>query len=211
MTIDREAPAPATIAIAIATAVAFGLSAFGGPHLWLQAGFVPIRVTESMSLQAVPVALTPLTATLLHSGWLHLGFNMLMLVFCGRQLEGVVGSGRMLLLYALGAYGAAVAHYMVEPASSVPLIGASGAISAVLAAYALLFGRDVSRIGPIPGLVVRAAWLAAAWIAIQWLLETVAGTGANVSNAGHVGGFIVGLIAVAPMMLRQLRAIGKRR
>ena len=212
MSSEYDGSAPATQALAISTALAFVAASFAGPHIWLQAGFVPARLTETLALPAVPFVLTPLTATLLHAGWLHLGFNLLMLVYCGRAVESVAGSGRLLLLYVLGAYGAAAALYLVDPTSTTPTVGASGAISAVIAAYAMLYGRDVPRVGPFPGLIVRAFWLAAAWIGIQWLMNVGAGAdGSNVATAGHVGGFVVGLIAVAPAMLRQSGAIRRSR
>lgn len=205
-------PAPrATNALAIVTALAFLATMFAGPHIFMQAGFVPARFTQVLPLPAVPLALTPLSATLLHAGWLHLGFNLLMLVYCGRGVEGVVGWARLLALYVLGAYGAALGQYLVDPVSASPMVGASGAISAVVAAYALMFGRDVSRIGPIPGLVVRALWLAAAWVAIQWLVGTASGGGSTIATAAHVGGFVAGLAAVTPLMLRQVRAIKRPR
>lgn len=208
---ERDAPARATNALTIGTIVAFVAALWFGPHLFLQAGFIPARFGMALGLPAVPFALTPLTATLLHAGWLHLGFNLLMLVYCGRLVEGVIGPRRLLMLYILGAYGAALGQYLVDPVSTSPMVGASGAISAVVAAYALMFGRDVSRIGPIPGLVVRALWLAGAWIAIQWLVGLASGAGLpNIATAAHVGGFVTGLLAVTPLMLRQSRAIRRR-
>lgn len=209
---EREAPARATNALTIATIVAFIAAMWLGPHLFVQAGFIPARFAMALGLPAVPFALTPLTATLLHAGWIHLGFNLVMLVYCGKMVEGVVGAGRLLMLYVLGAYGAALGQYLADPVSISPMVGASGAISAVVAAYALMFGRDVSRAGPIPGLVVHALWLAAAWIAIQWLLGHASGNGIpNIATAAHVGGFVTGLLAVTPLMLRQSRTIRRGR
>lgn len=205
-------PSPrATYSLALLTGLAFLAAMVAGPHLYLQAGFVPARVVGELPFPAVPLALTPLSATLLHAGWLHLGFNLLMLVYCGRLVEGVVGWGRLLALYVFGAYGAALGQYLVDPLSTVPMVGASGAISAIVAAYALMFGRDVSRVGPVPGIVVRALWLAAAWVAIQWLIgASGGGAGRNIATAAHVGGFVMGLLAVTPLMVRQAQRIRRR-
>ena len=73
---------------------------------------------------------------------MHLAFNMLLFVYCGRTLEATLGWAPLLILYVAGAYGAATGQYFAGPNSEIPMIGASGAISAVLAVYALLFGRN---------------------------------------------------------------------
>lgn len=192
-----------TGAIAIATVIAFAAQwVLGGPHIAYQGGFVPLRATNALAFDAVPFALTPLTAALLHGGLLHIGANLLMLFVCGRQVEAVLGGGRLLLLYVIGAYGAALAQYLVDPASSVPMIGASGAISAVIGTYALLFGRNkVRAIGPIPGTVIRALWLAVAWTAIQWGIWFITADGPfGIATAAHVGGFLTGLVLTWPLL-----------
>ena len=66
-------------------------------------------------MAAVPAFLTPLTATLVHCGLLHLGFNMLMLVWCGRQVERVLGRTGLIVLYLVGAYAAAGAQWLADP------------------------------------------------------------------------------------------------
>ncbi len=192
-----------TVAIAVATALAWlAQITVAGPHVVLQGGFVPVRATEPFPFENVPFSLTPLSATLLHGGLLHLGMNLLMLVVCGRAVEQAVGGGKLLLLYAIGAYGAAAAQYFVDPVSSTPMIGASGAISAVVGTYAMLFGRQkVRSIGPIPGLVVRGLWLAAAWTVIQWGISFASAAGPfSVATAAHVGGFVTGLVMTVPLI-----------
>ena len=97
--------------------------------------------------------LTPLTATLVHSGFVHLLFNLLILLFCGRSVERVLGGSGIVILYLVGAYAAAAAQYPLDPDATVPMVGASGAISAVLGAYAMLFGRNKVKVAN-PGLAV---------------------------------------------------------
>ena len=111
------------------------------------------------------------------------------------------------MLYVLGAYGAALGQYIVEPMSPSPMIGASGAVSALVAAYAMLFSRgDVRAFGPVSGQIIRALWLAAAWVALQWLVGAATGGGASeIATAAHVGGFIVGLILVRPLLAWRYR------
>src|SRR3546814_4982489 len=108
---------------------------------------------------------SPLTAAFLHGGVLHLIFNLVVLLYIGRQLEAPLGSRAMAVLLGTGAYAGALAHWLADPQSNVPMIGASGAISALIAVFALIFSRSQApAIGPIPSHWVRALWLAAAWI-----------------------------------------------
>jgi membrane associated rhomboid family serine protease len=195
-------PLRATAAIAALTAIAFIAQGFAGPHIILQGGFIPARFSEAFPFAAVPFALTPLTATLLHGGWLHLGFNLLMLIYCGRQVEGVLGGMRLVILYVIGAYGAALGQFLIDPSATAPMIGASGAISAVIGTYALMFGRgQVQRIGPVPALVVRAMWLAVAWLVLQWGIGFISGgTATPIAVAAHVGGFLTGLLLMYPLL-----------
>jgi membrane associated rhomboid family serine protease len=200
--VQPSRPLRATAAITALTAIAFVAQGFAGPHIIPQGGFIPARFSEIAPFTAVPFALTPLTATLLHGGWLHLGFNLLMLVYCGRQVEGVLGALRLIVLYIVGAYGAALGQFLIDPGSTGPMIGASGAISAVVGTYALMFGRGtVKSIGPVPALVVRALWLAAAWVAIQWMVGfATGGTATPIAVAAHVGGFLTGLALTWPLL-----------
>lgn len=203
-------PARLTYAIAVATAVAFFIGRLIWPADFIseQAGFIPLRFSADAIGFAVPTLLTPLSATLAHGDWIHLGFNLLMLVYCGRAVEAVLGAGPLAVLYLVGAYVAAAGQYVVSPISPVPMIGASGAISAVIAVYALLFSRDqVSRWGPVPAHWVRAIWLAVAWTAIQWMIGLVSGGGGyEIATAAHVGGFLAGLALARPLLAWRYRS-----
>ena len=198
-----------TGAIVAVTSIAYLIQILlAGPHIILQGGFIPLRATEVFPFESVPFGLTPLTATLLHGGLLHIGLNLLMFVVCGRQVEAVLGGPRLLLLYVVGAYGAAFGQYLVDPVSQAPMIGASGAISAVLATNALMFGRaKVRAIGPVPGIVVRALWLAAAWTLLQFGISLASSSGPfGIATAAHVGGFIAGLVMTWPLLEPDLPA-----
>jgi len=221
-------PTAATVThlIGAVTVIVFLLVRFAGldavaAYGW---GFLPARVGQpdilanaGLGIPALPLLLTPLGATLLHGGWLHLAFNMLILLFAGRQVEMVLGGRLMLLLYVVGAYAAALGQWALAPDLDVPMVGASGAISALLAAYALLFGdREVKRIGPIPAGVVRMLWLGAGWIVLQFLVGIASRTGgaglgtggAEIAIGAHIGGFVAGMILVRPLLLIRF---GKRR
>ena len=176
-------------------------------------GFIPARVGDPdllAGLAAVPWWLTPLTCTLIHAGWLHVGFNMLILVFCGRHVEHVLGKGPTLLLYGVGAYAACGAQWLIDPGSTGPMVGASGAISAVVATYALLYSQQqVRRIGPFSANIVRLAWLAGGWIALQLMIgfATAGGMGdlGQIAVAAHIGGFLAGLALTRPLLRWRFR------
>ena len=196
------------VAIAAVTVAAWLAQSLAGPHAIFLGGFIPARASLAFPFaHAAPFALTPLSATLLHGGLLHIGLNLVMLVFCGRPVESVIGGARLALLYVFGAYAAAFGQYLVEPASQAPMIGASGAISAVLAAYALMFGRETSPTRG--GRLLRALWLLLAWTLIQWGISVATATGPfAIATAAHVGGFAGGL-ALTPVLLAWRYRVGR--
>ncbi|MBA4048675.1 MAG: rhomboid family intramembrane serine protease [Sphingomonas sp.] len=175
------------------------------------AGFVPATVLHTLSapdgLFLLPVWLTPLTATLVHGGLLHLGFNLFLLAYCGRLLEQTIGSSGLVALYVAGAYLAAAGEWALWPGAAVPMVGASGAISALVGGYALLFANQrVPKIGPIPERAVRIAWLLAAWVGIQLLVGIASSIGGPAIAIGaHIGGFVAGLLLARPLLLWRYR------
>src|SRR5205814_2840963 len=137
-------PRTATNIIVALTALAWVIAAVLGQSekAAFALGFIPARFSvPSVPWLAAPAFLTPLTATLVHSGLVHLGFNLLILAWCGAAVERVLGAPGLIVLYIFGAYAAAAAQYAVDPTGTVPVVGASGAISAVMGAFALSFGR----------------------------------------------------------------------
>lgn len=204
-----------TNAIAAITFILFVLQILSGRinDAAIVAGFIPARVGDPALLAgmtAVPVWLTPLSCTLVHAGWLHVGFNLLMLVFCGRQVEHVLARGPTCVLYIAGAYAATLAQWAVDPASTSPMVGASGAISAIIATYAVLYSQQqVRRIGPFSANMVRVLWLAAGWIVLQLMIgfATVGGYSdlGQIAVAAHVGGFVAGLLLTRPLLRWRFR------
>ncbi|MCD2323734.1 rhomboid family intramembrane serine protease [Sphingomonas sp. IC-56] len=195
----------ATAAIIVLTAAVSAAVILGGYDYdaSMRAGFIPARLSGvGTDFAAVPALLTPLTCTLLHGGFLHLAMNMLMLGFTGKETERALGPVGMVLLYVVGAFVAAFAQWLPDPQSTIPMIGASGAASAVVGAYSLLFGRSRAKaIGPIPAQAVHVVWLAVAWTVVN-LLSAFAFLGAGVAVAAwaHIGGFIAGLILAKPLL-----------
>jgi membrane associated rhomboid family serine protease len=106
------------------------------------------------------------------------------------------------VLLLAGAYAGAFAQFLANPQSPMPMIGASGAISAVIAVFALLFSSSQApAIGPIPSHWVRALWLAAAWIGVQLMIGFAGGSGFGaIAIWAHVGGFLAGLLLARPLL-----------
>ncbi|MDZ3831729.1 MAG: rhomboid family intramembrane serine protease [Sphingopyxis sp.] len=199
--------APVVTGFALVCVVVHILLAITGLHLdaIVRAGFIPARFDTSLILPPgpmMPFALTPLSSAFLHGGLMHLIFNVIVLLFVGRQLEAPLGGKAMGVLLVAGAYSGAFAQWIADPQSTVPMVGASGAISALIAVFALIFSRSQApAIGPIPSHWVRALWLAAAWIGVQLLIGLAAGAGFGaVAIWAHMGGFLAGLLLARPLL-----------
>ena len=205
----KTAPPKMTITIAAVTVVSFVLlNAIGKLEpAAAVGGFIPARLSGMQVIGALPVWLTPLSATLLHAGAIHIGFNLMMLFYCGREDEVALGPAGIVVLYVLGAYAAAAAQFAVGPHSVVPMVGASGAISALVGAYAMLYGqRRPSKYSPEVARWLHIAWLAIAWIVVQLLLGLVSRSqGMAIAAAAHIGGFLAGLVLARPMLLWHYR------
>lgn len=207
MTINWRSP---TIAIALVTSIVsllIILSGFSGLAAGAM-GFVPARLSNLVLVQsAVPAWLTPFSCTLVHGGLMHLLFNMLMLLLCGVAVERVLGAPGLVIVYLVSAVTSALAQYAVAPLSMTPVIGASGAISGVIGAYALSFGRpkQISR-NPSVNRLVHIVWLAVAWTLLQIGVGYAAGTeGMMLATPAHVAGFITGLVLQRPLLLWRYR------
>ena len=203
----RDAPLTEALAVALIAAHLLFLLTGSWTDAVLEGALVPARIIGVMPRGGVPALLTPLSSVFLHANLMHLGFNLLLLVFCGLQVEPVLGSGRTAILLTIGAYGAALVEVALHPSLPEPVIGASGALSALIAAYALYFGPQRGRaFGPISAATVRALWLGAAWVALNvaqaWAFGTM-GTGIAVGE--HIGGFAVGLLLARPLLRHRIR------
>ncbi|WP_066718124.1 rhomboid family intramembrane serine protease [Sphingomonas pituitosa] len=198
--------------VIVAVTVAVSLIANFAPNavqIQYAAGFIPARLSGGLILSGlvVPAWLTPLSSALIHGGLAHLGMNMLMLGFTGREAERAIGAKGIVALYLIGAYAACGAQWLAGPMSTAPMIGASGASSAVVGAYSLLYGRQRAKaIGAIPAQVVHVAWLAAAWVGVNLLMGfAFLQGGVTVAIWAHIGGFLLGLALARPMLLWRWR------
>ena len=195
--------------IAAATLVFLWQLSFGserGEQVVYSFGLIPAVLFGTRRLPpeiaSVPVVLTVLTSMFLHGGWMHLIGNMLYLWIFGDNVEDAMGHARFLLFYLLCGVVAALSQALPDPGSTVPMIGASGAISGVLGAYLLLYPRArVLVLIPIGFIMQLVRWPAGIvllmWFALQFVSTLLAAPGAGgVAFRAHVGGFVAGVILV---------------
>ncbi len=215
----KPPPAPVTrvlllTCIIIQLAVSIGGSAFG-EMLTLRAALIPARLSGVAHgvPGSVPAVLTLLTSLFLHAGWLHLTLNLVFLAWVGKYCEWALGRWRFIALYLLAGVAGGVLQYLVAPTSSMPVIGASGAIAGVFGAYAVLFARNQLESRTVLGVQVSsealtAMWYAAAWIGLQLLTAVAFNTGPvgggllgqGVAIWAHIGGFVTGLLFAQPFL-----------
>jgi membrane associated rhomboid family serine protease len=151
-------------------------------------------------LAAIPAGATLVTSMFLHGGWSHLLGNMMFLWIFGNNVEDAMGRLRFFVFYVLSGVGAAATHVASDPGSSIPMIGASGAISGILGAYFLLHPH--ARVRAFVFLLVifttiaLPAWVFLGyWFLTQWL-NIMGAANDGVAWWAHFGGFLVGAALV---------------
>jgi len=185
-----------------------------------QFGLVPANFTaffQPHSHIAADAALLPLlTSMFLHGGWLHIISNMWVLLIFGDNVEDHLGHGLYLGFYLLGGVTGGLVHVLFNLSSTLPTVGASGAIAAIMGAYFVLYPRG-RVLTLVPFLFVFFLWLPAwvvlgYWFVVQFLSGAAsaisqAGTAGGVAVWAHVGGFIFGLalIRLFPSRTRRYR------
>jgi membrane associated rhomboid family serine protease len=186
---------------------------------WLTAayGLVPRRFLGDPGGEAFTIVLS----MFMHGGWAHVGGNMLFLYIFGDNVEDALGHSRYLVFYLLSGLCAAAAQIFVDPSSTIPMVGASGAIAGVLGGYMVLFPRaPITVLNPVfpmwfllGPLLVFPAWLVMGeWFVMNFFMGTGslgAGVQGGVAFFAHIGGFLAGLLLVKPM--RQTPASEHRR
>jgi membrane associated rhomboid family serine protease len=167
-------------------------------------GFIPARFTLGDGGMAglLPVWLTPISSAFLHDGFMHLFLNMLMLAFVGKMMERVLGWKGLAALYGAGIIASSAAEFIAAPYSGIPVIGASGAISALLGAYVILFPNAPPKPwGPIPANIARPLQLLLLWSVINLAIGFVSpGMGYSIAIFAHIGGFAAGLALAHPLL-----------
>lgn len=136
-----------------------------------------------------------------HGDLMHLGGNMLFLWIFGNNIEDRLGHVKYVIFYLLGGFAATIAHVFVQVDSTIPVVGASGAIAAVMGAYAVWYPE-----APVRTIIfvmlkdIKAKWMLGIWFVMQFFT----GAGSGVAWMAHVGGFIFG--ALVGLAIRQSRA-----
>lgn len=168
-----------------------------------QWGVVPIELLSN----PLGEALTLLTSMFLHGGWAHLLGNMLYLWVFGDNLEDRMGTIRFIVFYVATGLVATAAQIAINPQSSVPTIGASGAIAGVLGGYLVLFPRArittiVFRfVTEVPALIVLGFWFVYQFFFGIASLSTMDMQVGGVAFFAHIGGFVAGMILVHPFQI----------
>ena len=162
-------------------------------------------------LYLVPPVATVFSSMFLHGGFMHLAGNMLYLWIFGNNVEDSMGHVRFVIFYLLCGVAAVLAQAWPNPDSTIPMIGASGAISGVLGAYLLLFPRAhvlvliplgmFSRMVPLPAMVVLGFWFV-----LQLVSSALSdGSQGGVAFGAHIGGFVAGMILIPVFKYRHVR------
>jgi len=196
-----------TIALILANAAVFFYELSLDPRLLesliYQMGMVPAAVTGSF-IPGTGGYFTLVTSMFLHGGWMHVIGNMLYLWIFGNNIEDSMGHLRFILFYLITGLAAAAAHLAFNAASTVPTIGASGAVSGVLGAYLVLFPharvQTLVTLGFFIRIIYVPAWvLLLFWIGLQLLNQALAPidpAAGGVAYAAHIGGFAAGLVLI---------------
>ena len=175
-------------------------------------GVVPADLTHAASqnipYSPIPEPLTFLTYMFLHAGWIHLISNMLFLWVFADNVEDAFGYFAFALFYLLCGIAGALAHVLMTPNSSAPLIGASGAVSGVIGAYVLLYPKArvwILLFFRIP-LRISAVWVLGGWFLLQVFSVLMAQKNGDVEVAwwAHIGGFVAGIAITLVLRSRLL-------
>ncbi len=166
---------------------------------------IPLGEHARCVLEGSSAVLTPLTSMFMHGGWFHIIGNMWFLWVFGDNVEDAMGVVRYAIFYVLCGLAAAAAQVATDPASTVPMVGASGAIGGVMGGYARLYPRArIETLLPLgfyfTTFAVPAYVMLGYWFLIQILggIPALAGAGGGVAFWAHVGGFLVGVVLVGP-------------
>jgi len=191
---SRKAVPVVTYILIVLNLIFFLAELNGGKDFIVQWAFVPSRFTANPASDSITI----LTSMFMHGGILHLAGNMLYLWIFGDNVEDRLGKIRYIVFYLLSGTAATFGQYIFQPDSSLPNLGASGAIAGILGAYLLLFPRQKIRVLLGRSIVVMPAMIVIGfWIFLQ--LVSGAGTLAAAKDQGgvaymaHIGGFFAGL------------------
>ncbi len=186
----------ATVSIIALNVMVFAFELVGGDDFILRWSLVPADIVAGHNW------VTILTSMFMHEGWEHILGNMVFLWAFSPEIEDVMGTGRYIVFYLLGGLAATVAQIDVDPTSTIPNLGASGAIAAVMGAFLVTYPRDQIRTVVLLGWFARVTFVPAIvlcglWFVTQFFSEV--GSIMQVDTGGvaymaHIGGFAFGAI-----------------
>jgi membrane associated rhomboid family serine protease len=191
-------PPVVTAGIILVNAVMFALELAGGEPFVTRWSLVPANIVAGRDL------LTILSSMFMHGSWSHIVGNMVFLWAFGPELEDSMDRGRYLVFYLLGGLAATATQVLADPASTVPNLGASGAIAAVMGGFLVTYPRDRIRSLLVIFVFIRVAYIPAALLIGVWFITQFVSLGqvaaapsspqGGVAYAAHVGGFIFGAV-----------------
>lgn len=187
----------------------------GGERIAFFYGAIPHNLLTFERTQPVSPVVSIFTSMFLHGGLFHVAGNMLYLWIFGNNIEDALGHVKFLLFYLISGVAAAYSHALTAPNSTIPMIGASGAVSGVLGAYLLLYPHArihtlvifgfFWQIVRIPALVVLGFWI------VLQVISGILGAGTlqhgGVAWFAHIGGFLVGILTIKIWRPRKRRQI----
>jgi membrane associated rhomboid family serine protease len=186
-----------TLSIILLNALVFILELVGGEAFVMKWSVIPAHITAGHDW------ITILTGMFMHGGWSHIVGNMIFLWAFGPEVEDAMGRARYSIFYLLGGLAASFAQIAANPHSTIPNLGASGAIAAVMGAFLVTYPHDRIRTALFFFVFVRIRYIPAVLLIGVWFLSQLflnAGAVANVETGGvaymaHIGGFIWGAVA----------------
>jgi membrane associated rhomboid family serine protease len=187
----------------------------GGQRIVYALGVVPASLLGQgqlpPELSLVSPWMTVFTSMFMHGGWMHLIGNMLYLWIFGDNVEDSMGHVRFVVFYLLCGVAAVLAQALPDPSSTIPMVGASGAISGVLGAYLLLFPHARVLVAIPLGFILHTMRIPAGlvlvlWFGLQLFSSAMAQPGqGGVAFRAHIGGFIAGMILIPLFKQRRVR------
>jgi membrane associated rhomboid family serine protease len=199
-----------TTFIILINVIGFALELFGGEAFVLRWALVPADIVAGQHW------VTMLTSMFMHGSWSHILGNLVFLWAFGPAIEDLMGTRRYLVFYLLGGLAATAAQVASAPTSTVPVLGASGAIAAVMGAFLVTYPHDRIRSLLVIFVFVRVTYIPAAFLIGVWFLAQFLSLGAvadvssgGVAYAAHVGGFIFGAVATRLFENRSRLAQGR--
>jgi membrane associated rhomboid family serine protease len=187
-----------TLAIIAVNVFVFVLELVGGDPFINRWSLVPAHIMAGQDWITIPLSM------FMHAGWEHILGNMLFFWVFAPEIEDVMGALPFLVFYLLGGLAATAAQVLVDPTSTIPTLGASGAIAAVMGIFLITYPRDKIRTVVVLGWYARVTFLPAILMVGLWFLTQLFSevgalaqvqTGGGVAYMAHVGGFVFGMLA----------------